>query len=197
MIDFTWGDDWYITATVLLMPLMAGSLLAQKDPYYALVLRGILGAIAALVYALLGSADVALTDALVGTMLSITLYAIAVRSSLVMRLGILEKDLAQLEATPELLTCFKPILSQYQLRLEQHLYDDPAALEKALAQRDVHTILLAQPQTPGHYRVVTRIQRLYDLFKSDRLPENLELIYQALPPEAPLPNRQPSPQNAQ
>lgn len=195
MINSTWGDTWYLVAIVILLPLMAGSLMAQKDPYYALVLRGILGAIAALVYALLGAADVALTEALVGTMLSITLYAIAVRSSLVMRLGVLDKDLVHLETTPEILACLKPILSQYQLRLEQQCYDDPAALKDALTQRDVHTIIYAEPHNPGHYRVVTRIQRLYDLFKSDRLPANLELIYQALPPETASPKTQPSPQN--
>jgi putative multicomponent Na+:H+ antiporter subunit B len=54
-----------------------------------------LGAIAATVDAVLGAADVALTEALMGTMLAITLYAVAVRSSLVMRLGILEAGMEQ------------------------------------------------------------------------------------------------------
>jgi putative multicomponent Na+:H+ antiporter subunit B len=43
--------------------------------------------VAALIYALLGAADVALTEALVGTLLSTTLYAVALRSSMVLRLG--------------------------------------------------------------------------------------------------------------
>lgn len=71
-----------IVIIVLLLPLVAGLLVFQKNPYYALVIRGILGAIASLIYALLGAADVALTEALVGTMLSVTLYAIAIRSSM-------------------------------------------------------------------------------------------------------------------
>ena len=70
-----------------LLPLTAILLVVQANPYQTLVLRGILGAVAALVYALLGAADVALTEALVGTLLSTTLYAVALRSSMVLRLG--------------------------------------------------------------------------------------------------------------
>ena len=62
-------DDSYIYAIVALLPLAAVMLTVQVNPYNALVIRGILGAIAALVYAVLGAADVALTEALVGTML--------------------------------------------------------------------------------------------------------------------------------
>ena len=82
-------EDFYIVAIAALLPLTACMLVFQVNPYHALVIRGILGAIAALVYALFGAADVALTEALVGTMLSITLYAVAVRSSLIMRVGVL------------------------------------------------------------------------------------------------------------
>ncbi len=80
--------DLDLLAIVVLLPIAAMMTLLQKNPYHALVVRGILGAIAALVYALFGAADVALTEALVGTMLAITLYMVAVRSSLVLRLGV-------------------------------------------------------------------------------------------------------------
>jgi len=53
-------------------------------------MRGILGAVSALVYTVLGAADVALTEALVGAFLATMLYAVAVRSSLVLRLGVVE-----------------------------------------------------------------------------------------------------------
>ena len=76
------SDSSYIAIVVLLLPLSAGLLVSQSNPFHALVIRGILGAVAALVYAVLGAADVALTEALVGTMLSTTLYAVAVRSSI-------------------------------------------------------------------------------------------------------------------
>ncbi|MFN3360392.1 MAG: hydrogenase subunit MbhD domain-containing protein, partial [Pseudanabaenaceae cyanobacterium] len=85
-------DEFYIVPIVFLLPLSAVMVVMQTNPYTALVMRGILGAVSALVYALLGAADVSLTDALVGTMLSITLYAIAVRSSLSMRIGAIKLD---------------------------------------------------------------------------------------------------------
>ena len=85
--------DKYIYVIVALLPLTSAILLFETNPYNALILRGILGGVAALVYAVLGAADVALTEALVGTMLAVTLYVIAVRSSLVMRLGIVKEKL--------------------------------------------------------------------------------------------------------
>ncbi len=88
LLSFLNSEQPYIFAIVALLPLTALMTVSQVNPYHALVIRGILGAVAALVYALFGAADVALTEALVGTMLSITLYAVAVRSSLTLRLGI-------------------------------------------------------------------------------------------------------------
>lgn len=93
------GLESYVYGITALLPLAAAMVVFQTNPYHALVIRGILGAIAALVYAVLGAADVALTEALVGTLLAITLYAVAVRSSLVLRLGVLKADLAALEAS--------------------------------------------------------------------------------------------------
>lgn len=69
-----------------LFPLTAILLVTQSNPYQTLVLRGILGSVATLVYALLGAPDVALTEAMVGTLLSTTLYAVALRSSMALRL---------------------------------------------------------------------------------------------------------------
>lgn len=89
-------DDFYMIAITALLPLTAGLLVVQVNPYHALVIRGILGAIAALIYALFGAADVALTEALVGTMLSITLYAVAVRSSMTVRIGVVEESVEEI-----------------------------------------------------------------------------------------------------
>jgi putative multicomponent Na+:H+ antiporter subunit B len=82
-------NDSYIYIITLLLPISALMLVLEVNPYHALVLRGILGAIAALIYTILGAADVALTEALVGTLLATMLCAVAVRSSLVFRLGVL------------------------------------------------------------------------------------------------------------
>ena len=86
--------DGYVYAIAVLLPISASMLILQTNPYKALVMRGILGAISALIYTILGAADVALTEALVGSFLATMLYVVAVRSSLVLRLGVVH-DLEQ------------------------------------------------------------------------------------------------------
>lgn len=83
--------DGYVYAIAVLLPISASMLVFQTNPYKAIVMRGILGAVSALVYTVLGAADVALTEALVGAFLATMLYAVAVRSSLVLRLGVVEE----------------------------------------------------------------------------------------------------------
>jgi putative multicomponent Na+:H+ antiporter subunit B len=142
--------DGYLYVIVALLPLAALMLVIQTDPYQALVLRGILGAIAALVYAILGGADVALTEALVGTMLAITLYAVAVRSSLVMRLGVLAGDeVKQNLHWQPMLVYLRALLKRYQLRLELLPYEDLESLNQALADKQIHaTCLRLHPVVP-------------------------------------------------
>lgn len=87
MTTFSLGSELDVLLPITaLLPLTAMLLVTQSNPYQTLVLRGILGSVATLLYALLGAPDVALTEALVGTLLSTTLYAIALRSSMVLRL---------------------------------------------------------------------------------------------------------------
>ena len=67
------GSERYLLLPITaLLPLTALLLVSQGNPYQTLVLRGILGSVATLLYALLGAPDVALTEALVGTLLSTT-----------------------------------------------------------------------------------------------------------------------------
>ncbi len=150
-------NDLYLYGITALLPLTACILVFQVNPYHALVIRGIFGAIAALVYAVLGAADVSLTEALVGTMLAITLYAVAVRSSLVMRLGVLKDDVAFSSSSssetmaesqavhPDSPTTFRRLLaelnnqlSQHYLRLELVPYPDQDALRQALMTKEIH-----------------------------------------------------------
>ncbi|NCJ08476.1 DUF4040 domain-containing protein [Synechococcales cyanobacterium C] len=133
--------DSYVYVIMALLPLSALMLVIQTSPYQALVIRGILGAVAALVYAILGGADVALTEALVGTMLSITLFAVAVRSSLVMRLGVLvAPEPSQESLRQSLLAPLRMVLNRYHLRLELVAYPHPEALQQALQAKEVHGI---------------------------------------------------------
>ncbi len=153
-------DDFYMIAITALLPLTAGLLVVQVNPYHALVIRGILGAIAALVYVLFGAADVALTEALVGTMLSITLYAVAVRSSMTVRIGVVEKEDIELNPT-QLLSALTPALNKYHVRLELLNYPDPTALTTALAEKEIH---IAYSESTA---LQTRIHRLYDILKTE------------------------------
>ncbi|MEL6138220.1 MAG: DUF4040 domain-containing protein [Cyanobacteria bacterium J06628_6] len=156
----------------LLLPLTAGMLVAQVNPYHALVVRGILGAVAALVYAFFGAADVALTEALVGTMLSITLYAIAVRSSMSMRLGVLAEDSLPQETAMAL----RRVLHSHHMRLELVEYDCAIALKTALERKSVHSIFL-----PPH-TLQTRVRRLHEILQSVD-DETFTLTYAPTAPE--------------
>lgn len=108
------NDAGLLLPVTALLPLAALLTVGQRSPAAALVLRGLLGVAASLVYALLGAADVALTEALVGTLLATVLYAVALRSSMVVRLGVPpDQPLA-----PGGEALLRQWLAQAQLRLE-------------------------------------------------------------------------------
>ncbi|MEM9006040.1 MAG: DUF4040 domain-containing protein [Cyanobacteria bacterium P01_F01_bin.86] len=188
-------QELYVYVIVALLPLTACMLVFQVNPYHALVIRGILGAVAALVYALLGAADVALTEALVGTMLSITLYAVAVRSSMSLRLGVLEqpphkmsKDGLAPTDVPEhtllagpLRNDLRQVLNRYHMRLEVVPYPHPQAMQAALEAKDIHAVCTVLDSgtlpassawdEPSSYHLQIRVQRLYTLLQAG-LPLN-------------------------
>jgi putative multicomponent Na+:H+ antiporter subunit B len=169
--------DPYIYAIVALLPLTALMLVSQSNPYNALILRGILGAIAALIYSILGAADVALTEALMGTLLSISLYAIAVRSSMVVRLGIVNDENTLYRHIEDLRTIF----SNHYLRLELVPYQDLPTLHQALLDRDIHTTIALNAariddSIPPPVEIATRIPSLYDMMYP-QLPSDTNLTY--------------------
>jgi putative multicomponent Na+:H+ antiporter subunit B len=194
--------DSYVYAIVALLPLAALMVVIQGNPYQALVIRGILGAVAALVYAVLGGADVALTEALVGTLLAITLYAVAVRSSLVMRLGVLEPSIKPESTTTQaLLTTLRAILRPHHLRLELVPYADPEVLAQALQAKEIHGSLVvpgrldnfeaAGFESQGHGSEVAplitlRVPRLQEILRAE-LPPELASIQEASPLLVPSP----------
>jgi putative multicomponent Na+:H+ antiporter subunit B len=171
--------DPYIYTIVALLPITALMLVSQSNPYNALILRGILGAIAALIYAILGAADVALTEALMGTLLSISLYAIAVRSSMVVRLGILSNE-NTLDSPLEQAFCqrqiedLRAIFSKHYLRLELVSFDDLSTLRQALLDRTIHTTIVLHPDRSPE--ITTRIPSLYEMIRS-KLPSDTTLNY--------------------
>ena len=192
--------DSYIYVIIALLPLSALMLVLQANPYNALVIQGIVGAVATLVYAVLGAPDVALTQALVGTMLAITLYAIAVRSSLVMRLGVLEDGAIKTadESLPEgktephftqLMNDLRTILGKHYMRLELVPYTNKQALHRALMDKEIHatcTLWLGLEQDEDvatsreekqPYHTATRIRRLYDILKTELSSPATSLTY--------------------
>ncbi|MDJ0553766.1 MAG: DUF4040 domain-containing protein [Microcoleaceae cyanobacterium MO_207.B10] len=178
--------DIYAYVIIALLPLAALMLVFQVNPYHALVIRAILGAVAALVYALLGAADVALTEALVGTMLAITLYVVAVRSSLVMRLGILKEEEAKAEVYfAELIASMRKVINKHFMRLELVEYPNLQALELALLTKEVHAICSKPEKLESDskctYQTAIRVHRLFEIMETELTSPETTLSYVTIP----------------
>lgn len=181
-------NDVYLYAIVALLPLSSCMVVFERNPYHALVIRGVLGAVAAMLYAVLGAPDVALTEALVGTMLAVTLSAVAVRSSLVMRLGVLqdmaiesEKELDFQRLTEQL----RRIFSKRYMRLEIIPYNDKDDLQRALMDQEIHATCVRlvrsesdNPETeilPFHTAI--RVKRIYEIMEAELSSTDTSLTY--------------------
>ncbi|MEC4806402.1 MAG: DUF4040 domain-containing protein [Jaaginema sp. PMC 1079.18] len=172
-------NDSYIYVITALLPLTSLMLVVQTNPYHALVIRGVVGAVAALVYAVLGAADVALTEALVGTMLAIMLYAVAVRSSMVLRLGVItdnEDAIPDEDNYQDILQQLRPIIAQHHLKLELVGYPDEHTLQKALMTQEIHATYFKFDDTNSG-KMITRVRHLYDIFQQELTGSGMELGY--------------------
>lgn len=181
-------NDIYIYAIVALLPLSACMVVSQPNPYHALVIRGILGALAAMLYAVLGAPDVALTEALVGTMLAVTLYAVAVRSSLVMRLGVLQDRAIESEEELDfkrLIEELRKIFSKRYMRLEIIPYNDKDDLQKALIDQEIHATCVRlvrsesdNPETKiNPFHTAIRVKRIYEIMEAELSSTATSLSY--------------------
>ena len=187
--------DKYVYIIVTLLPLTALILVFQVNPYHALVVRAILGAVAALVYAILGAADVALTEALVGTMLAVTLYVIAVRSSLVMRLGVLADTDRKESYFADLIASLRKVINEHHLRLELIEYPTSNALKQALMSKEIHAICTQQEPTEQlrssttgidikqSYQTAIRVRRLFEIMQAELNFPETNLVYVNVPDE--------------
>jgi uncharacterized MnhB-related membrane protein len=137
-------NEWTQIAIVALLPLSALATVLQTRPFYALVCRGIMGAAAALIYAMLGAPDVALTEALMGTLLTILLYSIAVRSSMIMRIGWMEEaDYPIHHRGPACDIRFAHLMDfcrRHNLLAEFHLFTDSSSLLEALSKGRIDAV---------------------------------------------------------
>lgn len=176
-------EDIYTIAILLLLPMTAGMLVSQVNPYNALIIRGILGAVAALVYALFGAADVALTEALVGTMLSITLYAVAVRSSMSMRLGVIETVGNDFPAYEAFLSVLRSHLREQHLRLEIVPFSQTSSLQTALSNKEIHAAFMGPGSNLSDEKTVSpcylqiRVRRLYEILQTKLSHELVSLRF--------------------
>lgn len=175
----------YLLVITALLPLTTAMTLLQVNPYRALMLRGMVGAIAALLYAVLGAADVALTEALVGTLLAMLLYVITVRSSMVFRLGIL--TLSEQDNTLET-DVFKPlrqVLGKHFLRLTVIPYEHPQQLAEALQNQQIHGHCQPVPsldsQETSNYCTQIGLSHLYQLLQRSGENLSLEMMSDASP----------------
>lgn len=164
--------DNYIIVITALLPLTALMVVTQVNPYHALIMRGILGAIAALAYTVLGAPDVALTEALVGTLLAITLYAIAVRSSLVLRVGVLKDDL-ETEQLQQLTQTLRKVFKKYHMQVELVPCLDSESLHQALFDKEVHAI---SEQSAGAMYTTTRLPRIHEILHPELAQIHLSSI---------------------
>ena len=133
-----------LLGVVALLPLTALITVCQRRPFYALICRGMMGAVATLIYAVLGAPDVALTEALMGTLLTILLYLIAVRASMMVKVGWLPgPEAAALEAETTCDRLFDPIrrcCREHLLEPELIPFDDPAAMHEAFRQGRIDAV---------------------------------------------------------
>ena len=146
--------DGYVYAIAVLLPISASMLVFQTNPYKALVIRGILGAISALVYTILGAADVALTEALVGAFLATMLQAVAVRSSLVLRLGVVEEMAIAHDLEEE--------LDKLDLPFEQLEHKELQQPE----QLDEHPVIDTDNGIDQEHISISNIEKLIDVLKN-------------------------------
>jgi len=108
----------------LILPFLGILLSRSESPINSLIYRSFLGSIAALIYAVVGAPDVALTEIMVGTLLSALIYIVTIRSCYTIVI-IVDK------ASPpqaDLKNCLKEVFSELHLRIvyqEEEFNADP------------------------------------------------------------------------
>ena len=110
----------------LLLPILGILLIQSESPINSLIYRSFLGSIAALIYALVGAPDVALTEVMVGTLLSSLIYIVTIRAcySIVI---VVDKNFP---IDPELKSCLKNVFAELHLKIVYQEESFQAGVEK-------------------------------------------------------------------
>ena len=121
------NDKYLDTALILplelILPFLGILLIRSESPINSLIYRSFLGSIAALIYAIVGAPDVALTEIMVGTLLSSLIYIVTIRSCYTIVI-IVDK------ASPpqaDLKNCLEEVFAELHLRIvyqEEEFSDD-------------------------------------------------------------------------
>ena len=90
----------------LLLPVLAILLINSESPINSLIYRSFLGSIAALIYASVGAPDVALTEVMVGTLLSSLIYIVTIRSCYTVVILISQNIVSNSTASASLISIF-------------------------------------------------------------------------------------------
>ena len=128
-------SDAALLPPLLGLPLVGMAVVRTSDPWKALALRTALGGFATLLFAAYGAADVAMTEALVGTILSTVLYAVAIRSTGRFRLVQSMDEPLTDERRQQLRTLLKSTGLELQLIGPEQPLDDPLQIH-AVQHRD-------------------------------------------------------------
>lgn len=110
----------------ILLPILGILLIQSESPINSLIYRSFLGSIAALIYALVGAPDVALTEVMVGTLLSSLIYIVTIRAcySIVI---VFDKDSP---INSELKACLKTVFAELHLKIVYQEESFQADVEK-------------------------------------------------------------------
>ena len=129
----------------ILLPILGVLLIRSVSPINTLIYRSFLGSIAALLYALVGAPDVALTEVMVGTLLSSLLYIVTIRSCYTVVIIRDEKSEPDDKTDAQLKSIFDELkLSinfQYE-RLSSNIVQDIKFLHSSSMSGSPHAILL-------------------------------------------------------
>ena len=141
-------SDAVLLPPLLGLPLVGFAVVRSSDPWKTLALRTALGGFATVLFAAFGAADVAMTEALVGTILSTILSAVAIRSTGRFRLVQAANQQLEPERQQQLVDLLKPTGLELQLIGPELRSDDPLQIHATLDQDGV--LLMRHHSLFGH-----------------------------------------------
>jgi len=127
---------------------------------------------------------------LMGTLLAITLYAVTVRSSLVLRLGVIENGIENDAVSDDkktghfkqLIDDIRAVFKKRHMRLEVVPYATSQALQREKIEKEVHATCSPQEQLEKSgevqpYNTTIRVRRVYEIMETELASPGTTLTY--------------------